>query len=139
MPETVVVHPVGFTILNTYLRARTEVTALVSTRIGRVMPGKDATPRFPAIRITELTSVEVVPRVWMRMYVQFDCWAATQLQADQLARTVVAVLRASGNFTTDDAVLGETQDLAVRSAPDESIEPSQPRSIVTGHVWIRPN
>ena len=139
MADPVVVHPVGFSVLNSYLRSRPELTGLVATRISRVMPPELAVPRFPALRLTELTSVELIPRVWVRMLVQVDCWAVTQLGADELGRVVVGVLRASAGYITARAVLGETQDLAVRAEPDESLTPLQPRSIVTGHVWVRPN
>lgn len=139
MAETIVIHPVGFTVLNAYLRSRSEVTAITSTRIGRIMPPSTSTPRFPAIRLTELAAVEYIPRVWVRTLFQADCWAQTDLQADQLARVVAAVLRASANFVTAGAVMGETQDLVVRSEPDSTTNPTQPRAIVTGHAWIRPN
>lgn len=139
MPDTAVIHPLGITVVRSYLLTRTEVTSLTGTRIGTSMPAATASPRFPALRLTELTSVERIPRVWMRMLLQVDCWAATQPAADGLARAVMGALRASANYVTADAVLGETQDLAARPDPDESLTPTQPRAIVTGHVWIRPN
>lgn len=139
MPETAVIHPLGITVVRSYLLSRTEITGITSTRIGASMPSATASPRFPALRLTELTSLELIPRVWMRMLLQVDCWATTQPAADTLARTVLGVLRASANYTTADAVLGETQDLAARPEPDETLTPAQPRAVVTGHVWIRPN
>ena len=139
MAETVVIHPAGLSVVRSYLLGRTEVTAITGTRVNRTMPPELAVPRFPAIRLTELTSVELIPRVWIRMLIQVDCWAVTQLAADELGRVVVGVLRASAGYVTPDAALGETQDLAVRAEPDESLTPLQPRSIVTGHAWIRPN
>lgn len=138
MTETIV-HPVVFDVVNTYLRARPEVTGLVGARISRDMPPATASPRWPAVRITVLSAPEVIPRVWVRALVQIDCWATGQGQADHLAETVRAVLRGSANHTTTAAVMGETTDLATRPMPDTTLTPHQPRSIVTGHVWIRPN
>lgn len=139
MPDTAVVHPLGLEVVRGYLLSRSEVTDLVDQRIARTMPKQDANPRWPAIRLTEITSTEQIPRVWMRVLIQADCWAATQMAADHLARVVVAVLRASANYMTAEAVMGETQDLAVRADPDTTLTPIQPRAIVTGHAWIRPN
>lgn len=138
MAEAAVIHPVGFSVLNSYLRSRAEVTDLVSTRIGRVMPGETAAPRFPALRITDLSTIDVAAPAWARMYFQIDAWAGSAKQADVLARTVIAVLRVSGNFIADGGVLGGCTDLAARNDPDTSLTPSQDRSIVTGHVWLRP-
>lgn len=139
MPTDIVVHPLGIAAVRTYLLSRTEVTDLVGTRVGGSMPPSTASPRFPAIRLTELTGAEAIPRVWVRMFFQADCWASDQPAADRLARVVAAVLRGSANYVTTGAVLGETAGISWRTAPDESITPTQPRTIVSGHAWIRPN
>jgi hypothetical protein len=131
--DTVVIHPLALSVTRAYLLTRSEVTA-ITNKVADTM----LTP-FPSIRLTELTAVEIIPRVWMRVLIQADCWAATQPAADRLGRVVLGALRASANYTTADAVMGETQDLAVRSEPDTTLTPAQPRAIVTGHVWIRPN
>jgi hypothetical protein len=104
--------------------------------VATVMPSP---PVFPAIRLTELGSAEAVPRVWMRVHFQADCWSETQATSDRLGRTVISVLRASANTTVEGGVLGEVTDLVVRAQPDETLTPPQPRSIVTGHAWIRPS
>lgn len=139
LAEPVVIHPVGVVVVRSYLLSRPEVTALVGQRVGTSMPSSSASPRFPALRLHEITSNEVIPHAWMRMLLQVDCWGVTPLGAMQLARVVLGVLRVSANYVHPDAVLGETQDLSIRYEPDTSLNEAQPRSIVTGHVWIRPN
>lgn len=135
MAEAVVIHPLGITVMRSYLLSRSEVTSITS-RVGTSMPSP---PVFPAVRLTELMSTEQIPRRFMRMLFQADCWAATQPDADRLARVLIGVLRASANYVTTGAVMGETQDLAARAEPDTSLTPTQARSIVSGHAWFRPN
>lgn len=131
-----VIHPLGLGVLRAYLLDQPAVTAFVGSRVSVSL---EAGPTFPALRLTELTSNEVTARRWMRMLVQIDAWATRQTEADRLARAVLGVLRESANYQTADAVLGESTDLSARSQPDTTIEPSQPRAIVTAHIWIRPN
>lgn len=129
-----IVHPLGIAVTRTYLLSRSEVTDIVGTRVA----GSMVKP-FPSLRLVELSTTEQIPRVFNRMLIQVDCWAVTQPGADRLARVVMAVLRDSANYITADAVMGETQDLATRSEPDSSLNPSHPRAIVTGHCWLRPS
>lgn len=136
MAETAVVYPLGIAVMRGYLLSRTEVTTIVSTRIGTSMP---APPVFPAVRLTELMSTVQISRVWMRMFFQADCWATSQPDADRLARVLIDVLERSANYVATGAVMGTTQDLAARTEADTSITPAQPRSMVTGHTWFRPN
>lgn len=137
MPEAAVIHPLGLAVLRSYLLSRSEVTAITS-RVAASMPDASVAPRWPAVRLTEIITTEEIPRAWMRVLFQADCWAATQPAADRLGRTLVGVLRSSANYMTDDAVMGETQDLTVKADPDDTLNPVQPRAIVTGHAWLRP-
>ena len=136
-----VVHPLGIEVLREYLLSRPEITSFVGARISTSMPPSTASPRWPAIRHTDLNTVIVVPRRWGRMLLQVDYWATTQRLADQGGRVVVAVLQETANFITADrgAVLGEATDLVLRTDADESLAPSQPRSIITCHLPVRPN
>lgn len=126
--------PVPLKVVRAYLLAQTAITTITSTRITSEMP-----QTFPGIRITEISTVEPTPRRWARSLVQFDCWHTTQENADILARTVAAALRESANYETTGAVMGETDDVAIRSEPDATLHPRQPRAIVTAHIWVRPN
>ncbi len=130
----VVVHPVGIAAVQAYLRSRPELTATTGQRIGGFMMRP-----FPSVRITEISSNVVAARRLVRMLLQADCWAATQADADRLARLVWAVIEEAPNYQTTGAVITGVDDLSARSEPDSTLDPHQPRSIVTGHVWLRPN
>lgn len=135
----VVVHPLPLEVLRAYLISRPSITTLVpAARISDRMPPATASPRWPALRLTEVSSFEVVPRRLTRAAVQVDAWAADQVAADRLARIVEGELRASANWSTSSATLGETTELAIRPAPDTTLTPAQPRAIVTGQLWIQP-
>jgi len=139
VPETPVVHPLGIAIIRRYLLEQPDITTHtvhIATEMPQAGPGGE---RFPAIRLTEIGSDEVIPRVWVRMAFQADCWSETQAKADRLGRTVIAALRACANTTYWDAVMGETTDLSVVAEPDTTLTPAQPRAIVTGNAWIRPS
>jgi hypothetical protein len=137
--DTPVLHPLGIAIVRRYLLEQPSITTHTTQIATEMPPPAPANVRFPAIRLTELGSTEVIPRVWMRMAFEADCWSETQAKADRLGRAVVAVLRACANTTYWDAVMGETTDLVVRAAPDPTLTPAQPRAIVTGNAWIRPS
>lgn len=151
MPD-LIVHPLGIAVLREYLLSVIEVTTVVGDRIGYSMPPAPRTefdpPQFPALRLTEITSTEIVARRIVRMLVQIDCWASRNNEADRLGRIVLAALRESANFITGNtgAVLLESSDLSLRSEPDQSVSPStseelpyQPRSIVSAQIYVRPN
>ncbi|MEO6629213.1 MAG: DUF3168 domain-containing protein, partial [Aquihabitans sp.] len=126
-------------VLRSYLLSRSEITALVGSRVARVMPDESASPRWPALRLTEITTTEIVPVRLTRMSVQVDAWAASQAVADNLARLVAAVLRDGEGYVATGAVLCGVENLATSAAPDESVLPIQPRAILTGYVFFRPN
>lgn len=131
--------PLGVAVARSYLLSRTEVTSLVGTRISTRLPLETVSPRWPALRLTDLSSTEVIPRVWSRTLMQVDCWGTEEVATRQLGQIVAAALRASANFQVAGAVMGETDDLTVRYSPDTTLNPSQPRTIVVGHVWVRPS
>lgn len=131
--------PLGVSVARSYLLSRTEVTSLVGTRISTRLPLETVSPRWPALRLTDLSSTEVIPRVWSRTLMQVDCWGTEEVATRQLGQVVAAALRASANFQVSGAVMGETDDLTVRYSPDTTLVPSQPRAIVVGHVWVRPS
>lgn len=136
-----VIHPLGISVLRSFLLSWDLVTDRTGQRVGTSMPGENTSPRFPALRLTDINSVVVIPRRWVRMFPQVDCWAATQAESDELARVVVAVLQETANYIPPDgrAVLGEAVDIVARTDPDDSLTPVQPRAIVSCHIPIRPN
>lgn len=132
----VVIHPLGISVLRSFLLQHTEITGIVGQRIGTSM--ETGPVKFPSLRLHEITSNEVIARRFMRMLVQIDCWAERQVEADRLARVVIGVLRDSANYMTPDAVMGESTDLSTRAQADHSLNPPQPRSIISAHIWVRP-
>jgi hypothetical protein len=134
-----VVLPAAVPVVRHLFLATPELTAVVRQRVADVLPPEGSSPRWPAVRITELSTLEVVPRRLGRSLLQIDCLADDQTGADQLGRIVLATLRDAANHRAPGAVMGESTDLAVRAQPDETLTPAIPRSIVTGHVFIRPD
>lgn len=135
MPDSLVVMPDSVTVLRAYLLSVPEVTTRVGTRIATKVASP---PVWPAIRITDLTVVERVPRRIDRVLVQLDCFAATEPEAHLLARGVTAALRASRNYLHATAVLGGADDLSASPMPDETFTPPQPRWVVTAHIYLHP-
>lgn len=138
-----VIHPDAAAAHIAWLLDREVVVALTGDRIGTRMPPKDVIPQWPAIRVTVIDAPVVQDHRWVRALVQFDCWADRQLAANQLAALVTGHLtQATGAVVLEGtAVLGgpEPGTLATRPAPDTTVTPDQPRAIVTGQLWIRPN
>lgn len=137
MPDTLLV-------VRAYLLGVPEVAAIVADRI-RVNATDD---RWPSIRLTEMTGVEIVPRRLDRVLVQADCWAAPadptvagsgDFAAQHLARTVRAALVDIGGFQHSTAfVSGADAGTGIRHMPDESREPPVPRWVVSAAIFIRP-
>lgn len=138
MAEVAVVQPEVMALVLALLRSRSRLTDAVGQRIARSMPSTEFRTRWPAIRVTEIVTVETTRRRIWRTLVQFDCWGLTDDEADQLARDVAAELRAASNFATSEAVVLDVTDVAVRRQPDGTLSPAQPRSIVTCHLSIQP-
>lgn len=139
MAEPIVLHPLVLPPVLAYLLDQPTVTDIVGERISDEMEPDTSDPRFPCVRVTEVSTVEATARRWQRSLVQFDCWADSQPDADRLARVVAAAMRAAANFSHQGAVLGETTDVTWRPEPDETLDPYQPRAIAEGQVWVRPN
>lgn len=136
MVDPVQVSPVPWVVLREFLLSRTEITSRVGTQ---VLPRMPAT--FPGIRLIEITVKKGRP--WSRAYMQFDCWADDQRSADDLAGALADLLLALHQYVTDSVVLVSDVDWHAAQMPDTSVTLAggqpQPRSILTGHVWLRPN
>lgn len=88
---TVTLLPDATALLVAYLKADSQVNALVSGRVATKLP---ATPQFPSIRITRIGGVP--NKVWGdHADFQIDCWGRTELEAWQVARTAYPVLLAA--------------------------------------------
>ncbi len=135
MVDVVQVSPVPWTVLRGFLLSRTEITSRVGTRVLPRMPDS-----FPGIRVTEITVKKGRP--WSRAYMQLDCWANDQHAADTLGGVVADVMLALHQYVTDAAVLVSDYNWHAAQTADPSVTLAggqpQPRSIVVGHVWVRP-
>lgn len=137
--DPVVTYPLPLASLRTFLLSRTEITAIVGTRISDAMPAATASPRWPALRLSVQSSGPTTPHRRIDALFQIDCWAVNQPSADRLASKVVSVLEAVRQFDTGDAFFDHASTLRWRSDPDETISPAQPRSIVTGRIRLTPH
>lgn len=127
--------PVAWPVARSYLLSRPEIAGIVGDRVKPIMP-----TTFPGLRVTELSTSH--HRRWSRAYLQIDCWHTNQHAADALAQTVMDVFTALGQYVTGAAVLTADDDWTAAQMPDATVTVSggapQPRTIVTGHVFIHP-
>lgn len=134
MVDAVQVSPVPWVVLRGFLLSRTEITDRVGTRVLPRMPSP-----FPGIRLTEITVAKKRP--WSRAYMQLDCWHNDQHSADALGGAVADLMLALHQYVTEAAVLVSDFDWNAAQMADPSVTlpggAPQPRSIVTGHVWVR--
>lgn len=123
-----------------YLLSIDTIAAEVGARAGEKLLPKDAPVRFPALRITEISTADGdVVDGWARSLVQVDCFHTTRAGAADLARDVSAALVASANWSGAGFVLGRTETVRRRPAHDDTaFDPAQPRWIVSGHLFAKP-
>lgn len=77
-------------ILNKLL-ARTQITALVSTRIYYAI--KPQTPTYPCISFFRVSNIREHDIDVGKVYFQFDCWSLTYIQAVQVANEIRIALQ----------------------------------------------
>lgn len=122
-----------------FLVSRSEVTAVVGSRISTQLP---TNPVWPAIRLNLLSSTTVggeAPRLDRALF-QIDCFATDAPSAQALARTVRAALAAAGNFQTANAVLSSGADMSIRPLPTlADFTPAAHQVAVSAAVYLHPN
>lgn len=101
----------------TWLRTRTDVTALLGQRIATEVP---ANPTFPLVRLTRVGGVAPVLDHLDAGRLQVDVWGDTKQQARDAAATVLSALITDLPGTTVDGVVvtGVVQDLGFTWQPD---------------------
>lgn len=120
-----------------YLLSIDAIVADVADRVGAKL--LDTGTRFPAVRLTEISTADADVDGWARSLMQLDCFHTTLTGAADLARTVSAALVAAANWTDGAVVLGRTETVRRRPEPDDAnFNPPQPRWIVTGRLFLRP-
>lgn len=117
MPAPVTVLPDAELAIIQYLRARSEVTALVpGTRITTTMP---SSPTFPLVLVERIGGIA---SVWQRLdeaAIQIDVFGGTRFECQRLARTVRACIMAIRNDTVDAGVLvSAAEEVALQWMPD---------------------
>jgi hypothetical protein len=116
-----------------YLRARTEISALVSTRVTTELP---PAPTFPALVVSRIGGISDYPG-WIDVgRLQFDAWGTTKATASALARTALAALREMPGSHALGVVTRVAQDLGLTWAPDETTD--QPRYLFGCVVHLHP-
>lgn len=118
-----------------YLLTITEVTAIVSNRIGNVLYAGSG----PAVQVNDITGDELVPRHLDAAHLQVDAWGGNRAQSLDLARTVRAALlempaatvTALHTVPVPSWATGVATDVATltrpRWLPDDSVNPPRPR------------
>lgn len=123
--------PSGEALLGKFLREHHAVAAIVGTRVGTRLDSAR-----PAIRLTRLGSPP--SQRWEdQPELQVECWAADEVTADLLARTVVAALPdLLERRDLDGLVKGYEITLGPLSSPDPFTD--QPRYVVGVRLLIYP-
>lgn len=116
-----------------WLRARTEITALVSTRVYTQIP---AGPSFPLIRITRIGGIPEIRQHLDVARIQVDAWGTSQYQARTVAATAQAALHAAVGLHATGVVSNVDDDLGLTWSPDS--ETNQPRYVFGVALYIHP-
>lgn len=124
-------------ILSTYLRSRSEVTALVSTRVYTEIP-KD--PTFPLVRLTRVGGSPVTSTpLWVdEPLVQFDVWGGPKVLAREIAETIRSVLAEARLTAHADASIDDVTFGAFQWLPDDTYEPAKPRYSFDALITVHP-
>lgn len=115
-----------------YLRAHTDVAALVGTRVSTELPPE---PVFPCVTLTRVGGVPSLPNYLDGPRIEIVCWGVTKGSAHLVARTVEgAMLQIPGTHPlgTVTGVVGD--GLGLRWAPDEP--DAQPRYRLLFELYI---
>jgi hypothetical protein len=137
MPAPVNVLPDAELAVIQYLRARSEVTALVpADRITTTLPPK---PTYPVVLIQRIGGVAPV---WQRLdepAIQVDVVGGSRYDCHKLARTVRACLMAIRNDTVTEGVLVlVAEEVALQWMPDMVPVPPLPRYTARFTVLLHP-
>jgi hypothetical protein len=118
-----------------YLRASTDVQALVNQRVSTSLP---SSPTFPYVTLLLVSGGELARNHLDVVTLQVDAWGGTREQADVLIRTVrAAMLQMPG--VHDGAVVSAVVTLVTpRWNPDDTVEPPKARYTCDMQVVLHP-
>lgn len=121
-----------------WLRARTDITALVEDRVYTVLPNRAT---FPLLRLTQIAGSPVFshPLYLDEAYIQIDAYGGPKALARQIVDTTRQALA--------DELVGDHPGVGVVTCvrfgdlsyiPDEGYEPVQPRFIAMASIYTHP-
>lgn len=133
MTQGVVVLPDAVVLVRAYLLSRTQVTALVSTRVYSQSP---ATPTYPYITVQRIGGGSKERRL-DHASLQIDAWGTDEANASLVARTALGALLAARNYIGSTGVLGGcTEELGLSWQPDTTYPTPKARFVfgVAAHL-----
>ena len=134
-------------LLSNYLRANSDVTALVGTNIYTVMPknaagdpSKSIPAKFPLVRLTRISGAPIfsLPLRFDQARIQIDCYGGSKQLAWQTAATIAAVIADGFVGTHTEGVVSDAQIGTLQDLPDDTFDPAQPRWILDVVITARP-
>ena len=134
-------------MVSNYLRANTDVTALVGTNIYTVMPKNAAgdperniPAKFPLVIARRITGSPIFSRPlrFDQARIQVDCYGGSKALAWQTAATIAAALSEDFLGIHSEGVALDTQVGALQDLPDDTLDPPQPRWILDVVITARP-
>lgn len=134
---TVVLLPEVEGLVRTFLEGRTEMVALVGSRVYTALP-KDVV--FPAVRVTQFDDIKITQRpLWVvRSSMQVEAWGGTKAQAFTAAATAQACLADGLEGVHVRGVVTGVTFGAMRDLPDVAYSPAKPRWLFTAYVTSHP-
>ena len=126
-------------LVSNYLRANTDVTALVGQNVYTVMP-KNPVAKFPLVRLTRITGAPLFsqPLRYDEAHLQVDCYGGSKQTAWQTAATIASVLAEGGLIGTQaEGVVVNVEVAGLQDLPDDSFDPPQPRWILDVNITAR--
>lgn len=139
MTVPIYVQPDVVKLVVAFLRAQTEVTALIAAAQIRGQVGDN--PTFPLVRVTRITDTGAVPEPPLldQVQVQIDVWGGNNRQAERLAATIKAALVwRIPNHSNDEGVVTKAVTRGMSNSPDDAFTPPRERYIVLADLWTRP-
>jgi len=125
-------------LLSAWLRARSDIAAIVDDRVHTVTPNRAT---FPYLRITQLGGAPVFSRPLYldEAYLQLDAYGGPKALARQLIDTARAAM--AEEFLGDHPGVGVVTNVRfgdLQYLPDDVYEPAQPRYIATASIYTHP-
>lgn len=136
-------------IYSTFLRSRSEVTALVADRVYTILP---KTPRYPLVLLEQIDDRPVMQRPLhlTRVSIQVSVlgWSSespvtvTGMSSKKACRVIAETIRQVSTemdqATHDGAVVASIESFSGRNLPDPTFSPARPRWLFTAALTVHP-